>query len=63
MASAVTATAATLKKYSLLSCYEGEGMAQLCEICQAQARLARRLVRLRRTLAQIRDAINRKYPA
>ncbi len=51
------------EKYSLLSCYEGEGMAQLCEICQAQARLARRLVRLRRSLAQIRDAIDRKYPA
>ena len=53
----------TQEKYSLLSCYEREGMAPLCEICQAQARLARRLVRLRRTLAEIRDAIDRRYPA
>ena len=49
------------EKYSLLSCYEGDGMAQHCEICQGQARLARRLVRLRRTLTQIRDAIDAKY--
>jgi hypothetical protein len=49
------------EKYSLLSCYEGDGMAQLCDICQGQARLARRLVRLRRSLAQIRDAIDAKY--
>lgn len=49
------------EKYSLLSCYEGDGMAQLCDICQGQARLARRLVRLRRSLGQIREAIDAKY--
>src|SRR5512143_2395970 len=25
--------------YSLLSCYEGEGMARMCDICQGQGRL------------------------
>ena len=50
-------------KYSLLSCYEADGMAQLCDVCQGQARLARRLVRLRRSLAQIRDAIDAKWPS
>src|SRR5687768_2994600 len=31
--------------YSLLSCFEGDGMAQHCELCQSQARLAHRLHR------------------
>jgi hypothetical protein len=48
-------------KYSLLSCYEGDAMAQHCEICQGQARLARRLFRMRRNLDQIRTAIDAKY--
>ena len=48
-------------KYSLLSCYEGDGMAQHCEICQGQARLARRLYRMRRSLDDIRSAIDAKY--
>jgi len=51
------------EKYSLLSCYETDGMAQFCDVCQGQARLARRLVRLRRSLTQVRDAIDRKWPS
>ncbi|MBI3792932.1 MAG: hypothetical protein HY275_18910 [Gemmatimonadetes bacterium] len=51
------------EKYSLLSCYEADGMAQLCDVCQGQARLARRLVRLRRSLPQIRAAIDAKWPS
>ncbi len=46
---------------SLLSCFEGDGMAQHCEVCQGQARLAYRMYRLRRTLDQIRDAIDKAY--
>lgn len=47
--------------YSLLSCYEGDGMAQHCEICQGQARLAVRLHREGKTLQQIRTAIDAKF--
>jgi hypothetical protein len=48
-------------KYSLLSCYEGDAMAQFCDICQGQANLARRLVKMRRSLDQIRAAIDAKW--
>jgi hypothetical protein len=48
-------------KYSLLSCFEGDGMASHCEVCQGQTRLAFRLLRLGRTLDEIRDAIEEKY--
>lgn len=48
-------------KYSLLSCYEGDAMAQFCDICQGQANLARRLVKMRRSLDQIRVAIDAKW--
>ena len=47
--------------YSLLSCYEGEGMAMMCEVCQGQARLAFRLHEGGKTLAQIRAAIDARY--
>lgn len=47
--------------YSLLSCFEGEGMAQLCDICQGQGRLAFRLHRAGKSLAEIRVAIDDRY--
>lgn len=47
--------------YSLLSCYEGDGMAQHCEVCQGQARLAARMHREGKSLAQIRTAIDAKF--
>lgn len=47
--------------YSLLSCYEGDGMARHCDICQGQARLAIRMHREGKTLPQIRTAIDAKF--
>ncbi len=47
--------------YSLLSCYEAPGMAQHCEICQGQARLAHRLHRQGWSLDGIRTAIDAAY--
>lgn len=47
--------------YSLLSCYEGEGMAMMCEVCQGQGRLAFRLHRDGKTLDEIRAAIDARY--
>ncbi|HET7458123.1 MAG TPA: hypothetical protein VFJ74_10775, partial [Gemmatimonadaceae bacterium] len=46
---------------SLLSCYEGDGMAQHCEICQGQGRLAFRLAKRGKSLAQIRAAIDEEF--
>ena len=46
---------------SLLSCYEGEGMARHCQVCQGQARLAHELFKAGRTLGVIRVAIDRRY--
>jgi hypothetical protein len=46
---------------SLLSCFEGEGMAQNCEVCQGQARLAYKLHRQGKTLNQIRAAVDAKF--
>ena len=48
-------------KRSLLSCYEDDGMALDCDICQGEARLAFRLHAKGRTLDQIRDAIDARY--
>jgi hypothetical protein len=48
-------------KRSLLSCYEEDGMALDCEICQGEARLAYRLHRKGRTLAEIREAVDARY--
>ncbi len=47
--------------YSLLSCYEGAGMAQHCEICQGQARLAHRLHARGWSLSGIRSAIDAAF--
>lgn len=47
--------------YSLLTCYEEGGMAQFCEICQGQARLAYRRHGEGQSLAQIRNAIDARF--
>src|SRR2546423_166080 len=47
--------------YSLLSCYEGDGMAQHCVVCQGQARLAYKLHKQGRSLAAIRKAIDAEF--
>ncbi|MEO8333927.1 MAG: twin-arginine translocation signal domain-containing protein [bacterium] len=47
--------------YSLLSCYEGKGMARECMICQGQGRLAVRLHKEGKTLDEIRAAIDAKF--
>jgi hypothetical protein len=54
---------ATDKKrfYSLLSCYEPDGMARECHICQGQGRMAFRLHVEGKSLADIREAIDAKY--
>ena len=48
-------------KYSLLSCYEAEGMASHCQVCQGEARLAHRLHKQGKTLDEIRAAIDAKF--
>jgi hypothetical protein len=47
--------------YSLLSCYEGDGMARHCPICQGQARLALRLHQAGKSLDEIRAAVDARY--
>jgi hypothetical protein len=47
--------------YSLLSCYEGDGMARICPICQGQGRVTVRLHKEGRTLDEIRAAIDAQY--
>ncbi|GJG85450.1 hypothetical protein tb265_06310 [Gemmatimonadetes bacterium T265] len=47
--------------YSLLSCYEGDGMARQCVICQGQGRMAFRLAREGRSLDEIRKAVDDRY--
>ena len=47
--------------YSLLSCFEGHGMARHCERCQGQARLADRLHRAGKPLDEIRAAVDERY--
>lgn len=46
---------------SLLSCFEGRGMARDCFICQGQARLAVRLHKEGKSLEDIRTAIDAKF--
>jgi hypothetical protein len=46
---------------SLLSCYEGFGMARFCEICQGQGRLAANRAREGQSLDQIRRATDARY--
>ena len=48
-------------KYSLLSCYEADGMAGHCEVCQNEGRLAYRLHKQGKTLKEIRAAIDAKF--
>jgi len=47
--------------YSLLSCYEGEGMARHCHVCQGEARLAHRLHKAGKSLQDIRRAVDARY--
>jgi hypothetical protein len=47
--------------YSLLSCYESEGMARHCEVCQGTGRMAFRLHKQGKTLQEIRDAVDARY--
>ncbi|MES2124445.1 MAG: PCYCGC motif-containing (lipo)protein [Gemmatimonadota bacterium] len=47
--------------YSLLSCYEGDAMAQHCPVCQGQGRLAARLHKQGKTLDEIRVAIDAQF--
>jgi hypothetical protein len=46
---------------SLLTCYEKPGMAQYCEICEGQGRLAYRRWKEGQTLDQIRRATDARY--
>lgn len=47
--------------YSLLSCYESEGMARFCDICQGEGRLAYRLHKAGDSLDDIRAAIDARF--
>jgi hypothetical protein len=47
--------------YSLLSCYEADGMAQHCHICQGEARLAYAMHEQGKTLDEIRAAIDDRF--
>lgn len=47
--------------YSLLSCYEGAGMAQYCAICEGSGRLAVQLHTAGTDLDGIRAAIDRRF--
>ena len=47
--------------YSLLSCFEADGMAQHCLICQGEAKLAFRMHEQGKTLDEIRAAIDEKF--
>ena len=47
--------------YSLLSCYESEGMARFCDICQGEAHLVHRLHRAGQSLDDIRGAIDARF--
>jgi hypothetical protein len=46
---------------SLLSCFEGKGMARDCVVCQGQARLAIRMHKEGKTLDEIRAGIDAKF--
>ena len=47
--------------YSLLSCYEADGMAQHCVICQGEGRLAFTMHEQGKTLGEIRAAIDERF--
>lgn len=48
--------------YSLLSCYEGDAMARHCPICQGEGRMVARLHKEGKTLDEIREAIDARWP-
>jgi len=53
---------AVLEGYrSLLSCYEGDGMAQHCQICQGEMKLAYQLHKEGKSLAAIRAAVDKEF--
>jgi len=47
--------------YSLLSCFERDGMARFCEICKGEAKLAFDMHRQNKSLAEIRTAIDKQF--
>ena len=47
--------------YSLLSCYESDGMARFCDICQGEGRMVYRLHKAGQTLDEIRAAIDARF--
>jgi len=47
--------------YSLLSCFEGDAMAQHCPVCLGQGRFVHRLHKAGKTLDEIRSAIDVRY--
>lgn len=47
--------------YSLLSCYEGDGMAKICPICQGEGRLVVRLQKEGKSLDEIRAAVDAQF--
>ncbi len=47
--------------YSLLTCYEEQGMARFCDICQGQGRLAYRLHQRGWSLDRIREAMDARF--
>jgi hypothetical protein len=47
--------------YSLLSCYESDGMAQHCVICQGEGKLAFRMHEQGKSLDEIRAAVDAKF--
>lgn len=47
--------------YSLLSCFEGEGMAQNCRVCRNCARTAHRLHKDGKSLNEIRATIDQRF--
>jgi hypothetical protein len=49
------------ENYSLLSCYEGRGMAQHCVVCQGEARLAHRLHQDGWSLTGIRASVDAEF--
>jgi len=47
--------------YSLLSCFEGDGMARACPICQGEGRVTLRMHMEGKSLSEIRDAIDGQF--
>ena len=48
-------------RYSLLSCFEGKGMARRCEGCKSQVRVIHRLHGEGKALSEIRTAIDEEF--